>query len=181
MKREFFTHFLFAIPFIIFITLVKGWLDFRYWQFWLGGVLGTILPYADHFIYVYVFAPHELSSQRVASYVSQKRIGSALNLAFATAQERSKLIFHTAYFQLILLVLTFWVVTSSGSLLGRGIVLAFSLHLIIDQLEEYLITKNLNSWFRDFAFLQPEGLDKEKTCAYFGINLLALLLFGFLF
>jgi len=181
VKKELFTHFLFAVPFFILLTLVKGWLHLAYWQFWVGGVIGTILPYADHFIYVYFLAPHELTSQRVASYVTQRKIGSALDLAFATTEERSKLIFHRAYFQIIFLILTFWVVTSSGSLLGRGIVLAFSLHLIIDQMEELLRVKNLNSWFKELTFIPLEGLDNKKTLTYFGINLLALLLFGFVF
>lgn len=181
MKRELFIHFLFVIPFFILISLARNWVSLPYWPFWIGGVVGTLLPYADHFIYIYLLAPHELTSQRVVSYVAQKKIGSALNLAFVTAEERSKLIFHKAYFQAIFLVLTFWVMTSSGSLLGKGIVLAFSLHLIIDQLEELLRVRNLNSWFREITFIPPEGLDRDKTYAYFGINLLALLLFAFVF
>jgi hypothetical protein len=181
MKKEFFTHFLFAIPLFILMSLVRSWVSLPYWLFWVGGVLGTFLPYLDHFIYTYFLAPHELSSQRVTSYIAQKKIGSALDLAFATAEERSKLIFHRAYFQVIFLILTFWVVTSSGSLLGKGLVLAFSLHLIIDQLEELLRVGNLNSWFKEISFIPPEGLDRNKTYAYFAFNLIALLLFGFVF
>lgn len=181
MKKELLTHFLFAIPFFVLISLAKNWVTLPYWLFWVGGIVGTLLPYADHFIYIYFLAPHELTSQRVASYVSQKKIGSAMDLALVTSEERSKLIFHRAYFQLIFLVLTFWVITSSGSLMGRGIVLAFSLHLIIDQLEELLRIKNLNSWFREISFLPPEGLDRDKTYAYFALNLLALILFAFVF
>lgn len=174
MKKELLIHFLFAIPFFILVTLVKGWLKLAVWPFWVGGVVGTLLPYADHFIYIYFLAPHELSSQRISSYVAQKRIGSAIDLALATTEERSKLIFHRAYFQVIFLVLTFWVMTSSGSLLGKGLVLAFSLHLLVDQLDEYLRVKNLNSWFKEMPIYIPSNV-------YFGINLLALLLLGFVF
>ena len=181
MKKEFFTHFLFAIPFFILISIIKNWVSVSYWPFWVGGVVGTLLPYLDHFIYVYFFAPHELSSQRIASFITQKKVGSAIDLAIATSDERSKLIFHRAYFQIIFLILTFWVVSSSGSLLGRGLVLAFSLHLIIDQLEEILRLGNLNSWFRELAFVPDTGLDRNKTWAYFGFNLFALLLLGFMF
>jgi len=56
----------------------------------------------------------------------------------STRQERIGLIFHTILFRAIFFVLTFWVMTSSTSLFGKGIVLAFCLHLVIDQIDRFL-------------------------------------------
>jgi len=139
------------------------------------------MPYLDHIIYIYVFAPHELSSQRFVSYINQKNPAKALDFMVDSAHERSKLIFHTAYFNLVFIILTFWVITSSGSFLGRGIVLAFYLHLVIDQLEEVLNIKSLYSWFREIPSVTPEWLNTRRTYWYLGINIGLLLLFGFIF
>lgn len=133
MKKEVLFHFLYLIPLFILVCLVRRWLTLAVWPFWVGGIIGTVLPYTDHLIYIYFLAPHELSSQRVASYVGQKQVFRAADLLVDTAHERANLIFHTPQFQALFFVLTFLMMTSSNSLLGKGIVLAFSLHLIVDQ------------------------------------------------
>lgn len=178
MKKEILIHLLYLVPFFIFVALRRDWLALSYWPFWIGGLVGMVLPYLDHFVYIYGFAPQELSSQRVISLVSQKQIWQALDLALYTAHERAKLIFHTVYFQAIFWVLTFLLVTSSGSVFGIGLALSFCLHLVIDQLQELFSVKNLNSWFKELQILPPEGLDMRKSLIYFGVNVFLLLLMG---
>ncbi len=112
------------IAFFALITVYKGLYDLYYLPFWIGGIIGTILPDVDHLIYIYVIKPTDLSSQRVASYINKRDVKSAVRVLYESRIERVSLIFHTAHFQLIFLVLAFLVVTSSGSPLGRGIVLA---------------------------------------------------------
>ncbi len=147
-----------------------------YWPFWVGGIVGNFLPELDHFIYIYFLRPHELTSQRVSYMLGRKEILRSLNLLAGTRSERTKLIFHTAGFQLIFLVLTFLVITSSGSLLGRGLVLAFSLHLLIDQVVDLVETGNLDNWFREL----PITLNNELRKGFFILMLLVFLVFAFL-
>lgn len=174
-----FIHLAFLISFFVLITITKGWLNLSYWPFWVGMVIGTILPDVDHLIYVYFLAPTDLTSQRVSYGISKKQIVNSLSLLYATRRERTKLIFHTVWFQILFMLLAFFVVTSSGSLIGKGIVLAFSLHLLVDQLVDLMETKTLEPWFRGF-FINLQ-MDPRRYWAYFGLMLFLTLVFGFLF
>lgn len=161
MKRELALHFGVFVLFAILVILFKRWFDISYWPFLVGGILGTLLPDIDHLIYVYFLSPQDLTSQRVSYLLNKRDIGRSLSLLYETRSERKGLIFHSTVFQIIFWILTFLVVTSSGSIFGRGIVLAFSLHLILDQ------------WI-DFNFY------KQKPTPYFYINILILLFLGIL-
>jgi hypothetical protein len=138
MKKEIGIHLLFMLPYLLLVMVFNKYFFIGVWPLWVGGVLGTLLPYADHFIYVYYLAPQELSSQRVISYLKQKQLWLALETMVHTSHERSSLIFHTLLFNAVIAILAFYVVTSSGSLFGTGVVLAFYLHLVVDMIEKYL-------------------------------------------
>ena len=138
MKKEVVNHFLFFFSFFLLITLLKQYFSLSYWLFWVGGLAGTILPDVDHLLYIYVFKPIELTSQRVASYFKNKQYKEGIKLLYDTRLERRDLIFHNFTFLLIFAVVTFWVVSSSGSFFGRGLVLGFWLHLCVDHLKKYL-------------------------------------------
>jgi hypothetical protein len=142
----------------------------------VGGIVGNFLVDIDHLIYVYFLRPHELTSQRVNYMLGKRNLGSTLNLLAETREERKDLIFHTIFFQLIFLVLTFLVVTSTGSILGRGIVLAFSLHLLVDQAVDLMETGNLNIWLKYL----PIRLEEDRHKVYWIVVLLVLLFFGFI-
>ncbi len=179
MKKEILTHFLFLASFLIFVALARRWLKLDAWPFWIGGLVGTVLPDVDHLIYVYVLRPYELTSQRAINLIKQKEFFKAFELIFDTRYEKTKLIFHTAYFQLIFLVLTFLVITSSGSYFGTGLVLAFSLHLLVDQAVDLTEIGDLSSWFKDTPYIAPEWFTKERVTFYLvGVTIL-LFLFAF--
>ena len=187
MKKEILTHIVYLLVFSILVILVKRYFlpleltsALRIALFLLGGILGTIMPDIDHLIYIYLLHPQELTSQRV-NYVMgnmalpvKQRIWQVFELMTATREERKGLIFHTIHFQLIFWVLTFLVISSSGSILGRGLVLAFSLHLIIDQLLDLMKLENLDNWFRAWNI----ELEKEKYLFYWLGNVVVLLIFG---
>jgi hypothetical protein len=175
MKRELFLHFAFWFSFFVFITLFKQYFNLSYWPFWVGGIIGTILPDLDHIIYFYLVSPTDLTSQRFNFLLQKKEIGRMISLLYETRNERTGLIFHTFLFQVIFLVLTFWLLTSSGSIFGRGLVLAFSMHMIIDQLIDLNEMGNLSNWTKNFPFV----LDEQKTKIYWVGMLVINLLIGF--
>ncbi len=175
MKKEIITHFSFLIAIFIFISLARGWLAVEYIPFWLGGLLGTLLIDIDHLIYVYFLKPHELTSQRVDNLLKKGRIIKTFELLTVTRSERTNLIFHTAYFQIIFLIFALLVVTSSGSILGRGLVMAASLHLLIDQVIDYFETGDIQNWFKEL----PIKLDNKQANWYMVFIGLVLLTFGF--
>ena len=175
MKKEIFIHFAFLISFLIFVSLFKNYFSLSFWPLWVGGIVGTILPDVDHFIYILFLKPNELTSRRANSMLEKRSIMETLKFLAETRYERTKIIFHTASFQLIFILLTFWVLTSSGSIFGRGLVLAFLLHLVIDQSVDFNQMGNLSNWFKNFPV---ELGGREKL--YWWVNILLLLIFSFL-
>lgn len=177
MKKDLLIHFAFSLAFFTLITLFKGRIELAFIPFWVGGIIGTLLPDVDHLLYVYFFRPSEATSQKVSGLISENKYKESWDILTSTRSERSGLIFHTAGFQIIFLVFAFFVTTSTISLLAKGIVLAFALHLIADQLVDYIETKSYETWFTRLPIVLNEN---QKKWYLFG-NILILLIFGFLF
>ena len=173
MRRELFIHFAFWFSFFVLISLVKHFLNISYWPFWLGGAIGVLMPDLDHLIYVVFTGPQELTSQRVGFLWNRREIKRLVELLYETRSERRGLIFHTIFFQAIFLILTFWLMSSSASLFGKGLVLSFALHLSIDQLVDITEMKSLSNWTK---FL-PISLDLRKSefCCSAGVLLVAVM------
>jgi len=175
MRRELFLHFAFWFSFFVFVTIVNSLFSWGYWLFWVGGIVGTLLPDVDHLLYVYL-KPQELTSQRINFLLDKREIKRIITLLYETRSERHDLIFHTIFFQLIFLVLTFWMISSSGSLFGKGLVLAFALHLSVDQIVDLTEIKSFDNWFKNLPF----RLDLKQSQTYWIISLLIVLIFGLL-
>jgi hypothetical protein len=143
MKRELFIHTSFLISFFILFSLLKGWLKFSYWPFWLGGLIGSLLPLLDHLVYVFFLAPQELSSQRAIYLIRNKNFTGALRLLIETRQERKNLVFHSNTFLVVISILTFWILSSSGSLIGTGLVLGAVIYLLVDRALSALYHRSL--------------------------------------
>jgi hypothetical protein len=176
MKKDLVTKFSFLITFFILISLYKGWLALIYLPFWFGGVIGMFLPDIDYLLYAYLLRPHELVSQRIQSQVTQRNAFKVWQLIHAGKDDPAKLIVHTSWFYLVFFVFAFLVLSSSGSIFGRGLVLAFLLHLLIDQATDLIERGSLASWFRNL----PVRLDKEQERWYLVGGVILLLVFGFL-
>lgn len=176
MKKELVTHFSFMFALFIFISLSRSWLDLSYLPFWVGGVLGTFLPDVDHLIYVYFLRPQDATSQKVTSLLGKRETMKSLVLLTETRGERKHLVFHTFHFNILFLLFVFLIITSTGSFLGRGLVLAFSLHLLIDQVVDFMETGSLTNWLSQVNV----ELTKDQRRWYLVLNVLILLIFSFL-
>jgi hypothetical protein len=174
MKRELFIHFSFWFSFFVLIAVIKHYFALPYWSFWLGGLVGVIMPDLDHLIYVYFIKPTDLSSQRINYLVNKKVLLRSVELMYETRTERRGLVFHTIFFQLIFFILTFWMLSSSGSYFGKGLVLSFILHLSIDQLIDLNDLKNLENWFTNLPF----KLDLKQSKNYWMISTALIVLLG---
>lgn len=177
MKKELVIHFSFLFAFFIFVSVFRDWFSFRYLPFWLGGILGTLIIDLDHLIYVYFLRPEAEVSQQASNLLQRREIIKTFELLSSTRYERGSLIFHTALFQLLFIVFTLLIVSSSGSILGMGLVLSAYLHLYIDQLIDYLDTGKIDNWIKDL----PIKLDEKQTAGYLAAVGILLLIFGFFF
>ncbi len=183
MKKELALHFLVAIALFIPIFLLR-YFNFQVpiaslsnWPLLVGIIIGTILPDIDHIIYVYYLRPYEATSQRVMYEVQKGKLMESWNILSSTRSERRNLTFHNMVFQIVFLVLSFLVVSSSSSLLGRGLVVAFLLHLLVDEILDFKETGNLSNWFDNIPII----LDSMQLKIYLGTNFIIILLFGFVF
>ena len=160
---------------MLLIIVVKGWFDLSHLVIFLGAAVGTILPDIDHVVYVFFLSPQELTSQRANYMVGKRNFWEAVKILAETRSERKELIFHTIFFQFIFIILTFFVISSTGSVFGRGLVLAFCLHLLIDQVVDLRQTGSLSNWFYNSPLKIPEA----KTRLYLWIVFGVLLFVGF--
>lgn len=167
MRRELLNHLAFWFAYFVLVTIFNSLYSLSYWPLYIGGLFGMAFSYIDHILHVFVYKPQELTSIRVQMLVKQKQYKDALLLLYSTNDERKDLIFHTVLFQIIFAILTFWVVTSSGNLFGRGLVLGYFLSLTI-----YNLKKFLN---KDLIF----G-DTDQTRIYFVTQVILLFVFGLL-
>ena len=106
LRKELAGHFGLTVVWLLVITVFN--LDWRLnliW-FWLGGLAGTFLLDLERLLYR---EPLLLKPQRSP--------------------------FRNIIFQLILLVVCFYVITSNASFLGKGLVMAMSLSLLKDEID----------------------------------------------
>src|SRR5258706_4944142 len=174
MRRELFRHFSFWFALFVFVAVVKHYFALNYTLFWLGGLLGVVLPDLDHLIYVYFIKPTDLSSQRINYLLNKKELMRSIDLLYETRAERNGLIFHTILFQAIFFVLTFWILSSSGSYFGMGLALSFLFHLSVDQLLDLDNLKNIDSWFTNLPF----KWDFKQSKTYWIVSMAIVVLIG---
>ena len=135
LKKEVISHFSVTVVWLVIVTLLRWDWHWNLILLWLGGLVGTFLIDLDHLLYTLVIYPQEITSMRVKNLLQQKSFKEALILLVDTHDERLRLSFHNALFQIVLFVLCFFVLTSTSSLFGAGLVMAMALHLLKDELE----------------------------------------------
>ncbi len=177
MKKDIITHLIFTISLLLITSLVRKWFEWEFIPFWLGGLFGALLPDIDHLVYIYLLKPKEETSQKAVSLIQERQVTKTWDYIMDTAGDRKDLIFHTAFFQLLFAVFAFLIVTSSGSVFGRGLVLAFYLHLIIDQVVDLVEKGGIQNWFVSLPFT----LDNEKQRWYVAGNIIVLLVLSLVF
>lgn len=175
MKRELSIHFIYWLIFFALIILIRQHFSLNYIYFVIGGLLGVVLPDIDHLIYAYFIKPGDLTSQRINYLVNKNEIKRTVELLYETREERRELIFHSIFFQGVFFVLLFWILTSSGSLLGKGLVISFMLHLSIDQLIDLKNFGDLNMWFKNLPF----KLDSNQSKIYWVVTTSLIVFMGF--
>ena len=177
MKQHYSAYFAHLVILLLVLTLVKGLYDFSFVSLWLGGLAGIIMADLDQLIYVYFLHPEDPISIQARGYISRRKIISAWTSLVATKRERKNLIFHTAHFYLFFLALTFFILTSTASLFGHGLVIGFILHLLTDQIRDFREKGNLDSWFDKLGI----EVDGDKIKIYLLSNVIFLLIIGLLF
>jgi len=185
MKKNIFVKLACVVAFIFLVSVYKslnvgvvgqGWFQLRYSEVWVGGLIGVMLLYVDYYFYAYHLHPQESASVEARKLVNQKKYLDAVYVVITKRAQNTKLIFHNASFQVFFLVFVFFVVTSSASLLGRGIVFGMVIHLLVDMLNDKSSQGNLDSWFISFP-IEVTGVNQTWYLAAQTVSIFALGLF----
>ena len=164
-----------TLSYLLILVIIKRQFNVSLLEFFAGAVLGLVLPYLDYFVYAFVTAPKDNVSVKALGEIRQRKIISALGTLYYDSGVIKDLIFHTIYFYITLVAFTFWVVTSSGSYFGRGLALAFTFHLFVIQLSDFMNFGTL-SWLTKYNI----SLDRERKLWYLGGNFVLLFFLGLL-
>ena len=118
--------------------------------FWLGGLLGSFFLDFDHLVYALIINPQTPTNFKIKQLFGRRRFKEAVSLLTETTRERFRLPFHNSLFQLVFYVFCFFVLTSTGSLFGAGLVMAMALHLLKDEVQ--LLLAGQEEWLRQLLF-----------------------------
>ena len=117
----------------------------------------------------------KLKKQQAQTLIAQKDISGVINLLQDHHKQHTSLIFHHYFFQVVLALTSIFVFTSSASIFTKAFLLALNLHLIVDEVNDYLIDqKHLQDWL--FA-REKQQLPIAYLKYYIGIFILLFLLF----
>ena len=155
------------------ISILRLRLDWGLPLFWIGGLIGSLLLDLDHLLYALWIYPQELTSLRVKRMLEQRRFQEAIELLVDTRQERKKMSFHSVIFQAVVPVFALFVLTSTGSMLGAGLVMGLYLRTLDEQFRDFRKRGNIESWFWQVQAAVPHRI---QVLYYVGMLVLFLLL-----
>lgn len=151
----------------------QAWLPLLSW--FLGGFIGYWLLSLDRLVDIYFTHPETQLSHYVRYYIKKGQYKWALATLQKRKREQERLTFRSALFHLVWVVLAFFALTSTTSLLGKGVVIGIGLHLLLDEWEDYLVDQEcLRRWL--FWQIKREVSLKEQKIFLWGMTFLTLVL-----
>lgn len=162
-KSEVASHLVISFFYFLVLSVLRFKIDAALVFLWLGGLTGTFLLDIDHLLYWFVTHPEKEDSQEAKALWQQKGLGGYVQLyqlVQKTHYTHDRLIFHSAVFQVILLVLAFYLVSSGGSFFGSGLIMSVNLHLLKDEWQDY--AKRGESEVVNWLFWQIRGIPVQK-------------------
>ena len=170
VRKNYLWYFLVILVLLALTTVLKGWFTLGVIPLWIGGLLGIFLPEADHLIYAYFLRPHEYDSQRMQRMMAHGQVFQTVQMGTETRSSKQSLIFHTLSFHIVFFLFALFVITSTGSLLGRRLVLGFLVNLLVDQYFDYRALGDLNNWFSQMKM----SVTKDQSKLFLGVQVILL-------
>ncbi len=138
MRKELNSHLLVTAVYFTLVSLFNLHFSLGLFLLWLGASLGAFLLDVDHILLGLDPKNKAWWAEKFRFLWQKKRYREAIFTLVETHLEHRRLIFHSVLFQPILLVLAFFVLTSTGSLFGSGLVMSMNLHLLKDEWQCFL-------------------------------------------
>jgi hypothetical protein len=137
---------------ILFVFIFATWLfnQVVYYEFiylFLAFCLGAFFLDTDHLIYWLYLQPNLEESRLAQAAIKNKDYKSILKLLEITHKNHVSLIFHHYFFQIVLILVSFFVFTSSSSVFTMAFLLALNIHLLVDEFVDFSRDPgHLQSW-----------------------------------
>lgn len=163
---------IFAITSILWLFQSYPWYQFIFLFFGLSW--GAFLIDVDHLVYWLYLKPGLEESQLAQIAWKKGDFRALLKLLEQTHLNHTNLIFHHYFFQIILTIISVFVFTSSSSIFAKSFLLAVNIHLLVDEIKDYLSDpEHLKLWLfaRENKQLPTEPL-KYYLLTFTIINLL---------
>lgn len=148
------------------VTLLGRHFQPAFLLFWLGATIGTGLLYLDPLVSVYLASSESVLAQEVKKLLKEKRFKELALTALTYHLRQEQPLLHSALFQIALTVLGFYIVTSSSSLFGAGLLVGMTLHLIKDEAGKWGSPQELNKML--FWNIHRQISEKEQKI-YLGV------------
>ena len=158
MKHELVKHLtpliaLFVVTSLYWIFIKTPWYQFVF--LFSGLLFGSFLLDIDHLIYWYYTHPQLEESKLARITIKKKDYLATLKLLESTHKSHTDLLFHHIIFQLVLLGVSLFVMTSSNLVFGKALLIALNIHLLLDEYEDFELNKtHLQTWL--FARLSKQ-------------------------
>ncbi len=144
LTKVFVFHIVPPVAFFVLITFLIG----KFSPFILSGLLlSTFLFDLDHLLYALVMAPEDAVSIGMRERLVKKDFYGMFDYVIGNRHDFVRLTLHNALFQLVLVVLVVYVLSSSGSHFAKGFVIGMFLHSLVDQVGDFVRVGNINPWF----------------------------------
>jgi hypothetical protein len=119
----------------------------RLFYLFLGVFIGSFILDIDHFIFWFFLKPNLEESRLARTAIKNHDIKSIYRLLKTSHQTHYNLIFHHYFFQVILVLFSFFIFTLTKNIFVTSLVVSINLHLLIDEIIDYFYApKTLQKW-----------------------------------
>lgn len=131
------SHLPMAVFYGLLVVIVKAswWplsMELLNWLWWiLGVVVGVLILFLDRIVYTYSY-PQEQLSYTFVHHMKEKRYLRGLEMLDSRRVDQNRLTFRSAIFMVIWIPLSFFALTSTAGLFGKGVVMGIMLHILSD-------------------------------------------------
>lgn len=148
MRKKISDHLNISLIYLAVISILRFKLDLNLIPFWIGGLLGAVILYSDYFFQVFLVQPELDVSKEAKRLYKEGKYKDMYSCVVSGIPEIKSLTFHTVLFQIIFNAFGLFVVTSTSSYLGQGLILSALLYLLTEQYRELKKNGQLGAdWF----------------------------------
>jgi hypothetical protein len=112
-----------------------------------GLLIGSFFLDIDHLLFWFFLRPNLEESHLALIAWKKGDFRSLVKLLESTHQHHTNLIFHHYFFQVVLVLFSFFVFTSSNFVFAKAFLLAVNIHLLVDEINDFFQNpSHLQDW-----------------------------------